>query len=254
MKTVTLDVINRGNMSSYIDKSAPETVELGFMSSSEDEKFLLARNGIYYFVFQKLSQMSHENKDTYGTFIFLCAEKADETDSDYVFKKFFWEKNYGFVELCFGNFPKKFSHCRKIIFDEHLYDTTMHRFFNKYKTGRDEYYDCSRFECNIQNETLDKLLPAVIREVLCNDLVHVYKDEEFSFNEYPFLEINTFAFLETKKKSFPDFGRIYNTWSLYKMICNAYGVNSNSNATFHLVFTFDDEGKMRIMTSRINGR
>lgn len=38
------------------------------------------------------------------------------------------------------------------------------------------------------------------------------------------------------------------------MICNAYGVDSNSNAMFHLVFTFDDEGEMRMMTSRINGR
>ena len=251
MKNFNSDNINRGLISGSYGKCGPPEEKFLFLNSSESGRFIVVADTENYFVLEKL----HRNhRDNTGTFLVRCAEEIGQKDADHIFRKFEWEEDCGLVRMIFAEVPREYSYSREFIYDEELYGRTARPFSVSAETLEIEACNGMIFECSIQNNTLSKALPQRIKALLTTDFKRIFKDGVFRFEEYLFLEKNASDFIYADADFSVSFGSIYNPQHLYRIICEAYGVDKNSNSNFRLVFSTNENGAMTLKTTMEESR
>lgn len=236
MKPVNATIVNNKEMSFLIERQIPETIRIILLSCSDSGRYILATDTVDYIVFKRCR---FDEKKNEGVFEFVSAEPITRTDNFRMINKYEWKEESGYVSLFYGGSGMLSTGCR-VIFNEDLFDRTECAFVYRKSVSKQVPFNGTDFECTIRNHTLNKDIPDEIKQILFNYHKRTFENGVFRFYKYSSLEHNAAAFLDANKNENVSYGIIFNPRFLYDTICEAYGIDKNSNAEFSLVFKFDD--------------
>ena len=236
MKPVNATIVNNKEMSFLLERQIPETIRIILLSCSDSGKYILATDTVDYIVFKKLR---FDKKKNEGVFEFVSAEPITRCDDFRMINEYKWKEESGYVSIFYGGSKFVLKNTR-VIFDEELFDRTECAFVYRKSVSKKVPFNGTDFRCTIRNHTLNKDIPDEIKQILFNYHKRTFENGVFRFYKYSSLEHNAAAFLDANKNENVSYGIIFNPRFLYDTICEAYGIDKNSNAEFSLVFKFDD--------------
>ena len=250
MKPINAVIVNNEKMSSLLERDIAETVRIILLSFSDSGRYILATDTIDYIVFKK---WRFDEKKNEGVFEFVSAEPITRSDNFRMINKYIWKEESGYVSMFYGGLKLGLKNTR-VIFNEELFNRTECAFVYRKSVSKQVPFNGTDFECTIRNRILDKDIPDEIKQILFNLHKRTFENGVFRFYEYSALEQNASDFLDTGKNTNVSYGMIFNPRFLYDTICEAYGIDKNSNAEFGLVFSIDDSCLLTLETNMKAGK